>query len=232
MAQLDRGQAEDMNLTAKSGLRVSLAQTETEREAGFALRYRVFVEEMGCSLTTADPDRKLDRTAEDHDALHFCVWDGDELAGVLRLFHGARGVPAWFAEGSGAYYSVENLRATRRALRGDDGGILSVWQALRGKADLAQFITGFPLARIAVVSRLAIDSRYRGGAATVALFRESFRLVLEKYPETSLLFVLSLDNPRLLALYSMLGFQTLAPERAFDSDLGPIVPMYKKLRTW
>jgi hypothetical protein len=82
-----------------------------------------------------------------------------------------------------------------------------------------------------VVSRLAIDSRYRGGTATVALFRESFRLLLEKYPETSLLFVLSLDNPRLLALYKMLGFQTLAPERTFDSDLGPIVPMFKKLRT-
>jgi predicted GNAT family N-acyltransferase len=231
MAQLDCGQAADMNPAPNSGLRVSIAQTDAEREACFELRYRVYVEEMGCSLATADRDRKLDRTAEDNDAFHFCVWDGGELAGVLRLFHGARGVPAWFTGSSSVYDSVENLRAARRALQGDDGGALSVWQALRGKAGLAQFITGFPLARIAVVSRLAIDSRYRGGTATVALFRESFRVLLEKYPGTSLLFVLSLDNPRLLALYKMLGFQTLAPERTFDSDLGPIVPMYKKLRT-
>jgi predicted GNAT family N-acyltransferase len=220
-----------MSLGSKSDLRVSLAQTETEREACFALRYRVYVEEMGCPLSTADRDRKLDRTAEDQDALHFCAWDGDQLAGVLRVFHGARGIPAWFAESSSAYHSVENLRAARRALQGDDGGAVSVWQALRGKADLARFITGFPLAQIAVVSRLAIDSRYRGGAAIVALFRESFRLLLQGYPETSLIFVLSLDNPRLLALYKMLGFQPLAAERTFHSDLGPIVPMYKKLRT-
>jgi predicted GNAT family N-acyltransferase len=231
MAQLDGGQATDMNCAAQVGLRVSLAETEAEREACFSLRYRVYVEEMGCPLATADRDRKLDRTVEDCDALHFGVWDGDELAGVLRLFHGARGVPAWFSDSSRTYYSVENLRAARRALQGNDGGAVSVWQALRGKAGLAQFVTGFPLAQIAVVSRLAIDSRYRGGAATVALFRESFRLLLEKYPETSLVFILSLDNPRLLALYKMLGFQALAPERAFDSDLGPIVPMYKKLRS-
>jgi ribosomal protein S18 acetylase RimI-like enzyme len=82
---------------------------------------------------------------------------------------------------------------------------------------------------VAVISRLAIDPRHRGGIAIVSLFREAFRLLMEQHPKTSLIFILAMDNPRLLSLYRMLGFERLDEHLFYPSDLGPTVPMCAKV---
>src|SRR4051794_28241339 len=198
MAQLDGGEFANMSSTVS----VSIAQTEAQRVACFALRYRVYAEELGCPLSDADPGLKLDRTPEDATALHFGAWDGAELAATMRVFHGQDGFPQSLIDSCRAQLSLDNIKAWLA----DRQGGLSLLDGIQASRDIARFLSAKPLPQLAVVSRLAIDSRYRGGTVIVALFRESFRLLLEQYPETSLLFILSLDTPRLVALYKMLGF--------------------------
>ena len=52
---------------------------------------------------------------------------------------------------------------------------------------------------------------------------------MEQHPNTTLIFILAMDNPRLLALYRMLGFERLDEDLLYPSDLGPTVPMCARL---
>jgi predicted GNAT family N-acyltransferase len=183
---------------------VFIARTAAEREACLALRYRVYITEMKCPSPTADHARKLDLTAEDDDAIHVGAWIGRDLIATLRIFHGARGFPGSFVEHAKAALQSCDLRRLRK-------------------------FAGVPPSRVAVISRLAIDPGHRGGTAIVRLFRESFRLQMEEYPDTSLLFILAMDDPRLLALYRMLGFERLDEQLTYTSDLGSTVPMCARL---
>jgi ribosomal protein S18 acetylase RimI-like enzyme len=68
------------------------------------------------------------------------------------------------------------------------------------------------------------------GRVGAHLFREAFRLLMEQHPKTSLIFILAMDNPRLLSLYRMLGFERLDEHLLYSSDLGPTVPMCAKVK--
>jgi predicted GNAT family N-acyltransferase len=199
MVELAGGESANM-----TDVTVSLANTAPEVERCLALRYRVYVEEMRCPAPAADHERKLDRTAEDGEALHFCARSGGGLIATMRVFHGARGFPRSFVEACRSHVRLHDLPRL-----------------------LAQ---APPLEEIAVVSRLAIDPRHRGGSAIVTLVRESFRILRERHPQTSLVFILALDNSRLLGLYQMLGFQRLDRDRTYPSDLGPVVPMFSQMK--
>jgi predicted GNAT family N-acyltransferase len=183
---------------------VSIADTAADREACLALRYRVYISEMKCPAPGADHARMLDLTAEDDQAIHVGAWIGRELIGTLRIFHGARGFPESFVKHAKAALRSGNLSRFRK-------------------------FTGTSPSEVAVISRLAIDPGHRGGTAIVSLFRESFRLLMEQHPKTRLIFILAMDNPRLLALYRMLGFERLDEHLLYPSDLGPTVPMCAKL---
>jgi predicted GNAT family N-acyltransferase len=182
-----------------------VASTPAEREACLALRYRVYIEELKCPSLTADHARKLDVTAEDDDAIHVGAWIGSDLIATLRIFHGARGFPGSFVEHAKAALQNCDLRSLRK-------------------------FAGVSPSRVAVISRLAIDPGHRGGTAIVRLFRESFRLLMEDYSDTSLLFILAMDDPRLVALYRMLGFERIDEQLSYPSDLGSAVPMCARLK--
>ncbi len=199
MVELAGGESANM-----TDVTVALANTAPELESCLALRYRVYVEEMGCPAPAADHARKLDRTAEDGEALHFCARSGGELIATLRVFHGARGFPKSFVDACKSHVRLRDLPRL-----------------------LAQ---APPLEEIAVISRLAIDPRHRGGPAIVTLVRESFRILREQHPRTGMVFILALDNPRLLGLYRMLGFHRLDRDRSYPSDLGPVVPMFSQMK--
>ena len=202
MAQLDRRESPDMTHGSTSAdIVVSIARTAAEREACLALRYRVYIEEMKCPAPTADHARSLDSTAEDDHAIHVGAWIGGDLIATLRIFHGALGFPESF---------VEHAQAALRT-----------GNPLR----FLKFAGTFP-SQVAIISRLAIDPGHRGGTAIISLFREAFRLVMEQHPQTTLIFILAMDNPRLLALYRMLGFERLDEDLLYPSDLGPAVPMF------
>jgi predicted GNAT family N-acyltransferase len=184
---------------------VSIADAAADREACLALRYRVYIEEIKSPAPAADHACKLDLTAEDDYAIHVGAWIGRELIATLRIFHGARGFPESFVNHAKAALHSGNLRRLRK-------------------------FAGASPSEVAVISRLAIDPRHRGGIAIVSLFREAFRLLMEQYPKTSLIFILAMDNPRLLSLYRMLGFERLDEHLLYPSDLGPTVPMCAKVK--
>jgi putative hemolysin len=84
------------------GLTVAPALTPAEREACFALRYRVFVEEQGCRPPTADHERRLDRNADDETGVLLMARLGGEVVGTLRLHHGAeQGIPPFIEQACG-----------------------------------------------------------------------------------------------------------------------------------
>jgi predicted GNAT family N-acyltransferase len=180
---------------------VSIAGAAADREACLALRYRVYIEEMKCPAPAANHARRLDCTAEDDHAIHVGAWIGGELIATLRIFHGARGFPESFVEHAKSALRSGNLLRFRK-------------------------FAGTPPSQVAVISRLAIEPGHRGGTAIVSLFREAFRLLMEQHPKTSLIFILAMDNPRLLALYRMLGFERLDEDLLYPSDVGPAVPMF------
>jgi predicted GNAT family N-acyltransferase len=180
---------------------VSIAQAAADREACLALRYRVYIEEMKCPAPTADHAHGLDCTAEDDHAIQVGAWIGGDLIATLRIFHGARGFPESF---------VKHAQAALRT-----GNVLSFHK-----------FAGTSSSQIAIISRLAIEPRHRGGSAIISLFRDAFRLLMEQHPQTSLIFILAMDNPRLLALYRMLGFERVHEDLLYPSDLGPTVPMF------
>jgi len=197
MAQLDSGESADMNHPdAIDEIVVSVARSEAERDACFALRYRVYVEELGCRIAAADHRRKLDYAAEDDTAILFCAHSGGKLIGTVRVHHGAgMGIPRCFHEA----------------------------------CDLPRFLANTPLTRMAAIGRLAIDVPYRGGKTVVTLLRDCFRVIIEDHPDTSLVFILALDDRRLIDVSRLLGFRRVDPERLYMMDVGLSVPMFSTI---
>ena len=84
---------------AQSGVIISIAASDAEREACCALRYRVYVEEQKRPAMLADHARKLDRSADDASGVHFCAHLGGNLVGTLRVHHGGlTEIPPFFRE--------------------------------------------------------------------------------------------------------------------------------------
>ncbi|HEY0962250.1 MAG TPA: GNAT family N-acetyltransferase [Pseudomonadales bacterium] len=172
------------------GLDTGFAQTEEEREACYAIRYQVYVEEQGRQPPLADHGRKLDRNADDATGLLMYVRNDDAIVGTLRLHHGLdTGIPPFVREAC-------NLP--------DDTAALN---------------------HVAAISRLAIAAEHRGSRATIALLGAAFTWLNAAPRSTRQLYILALDEPKLVAMYRMLGFKLLQPERRYTTDLGATVPM-------
>lgn len=91
---------------------VSLAQTSTEREEAFRLRYRVFVEELGAGGSNADHTRAMEM--DEYDALsdHLLLRDssrpeGQQVVGVYRLLQEKN------ASRIGGFYTESEFDLTR-----------------------------------------------------------------------------------------------------------------------
>jgi GNAT superfamily N-acetyltransferase len=91
MDELERG--EDARMTNDSrdatGVTISIAMSQAQRDACRALRYRVYMEEQKRSSTIADHERKLDLSADDASGVLFCAHVDGVLVGTVRVHHGA-----------------------------------------------------------------------------------------------------------------------------------------------
>ncbi|MGV3593452.1 MAG: N-acyl amino acid synthase FeeM domain-containing protein [Gammaproteobacteria bacterium] len=176
-------------------LDTGFAQNDAERDACYAIRYQVYVEEQGRQPPLADHGRKLDRNADDATGLLMYVRNKDVIVGTLRLHHGlVTGMPPFVREACGL---------------ADDPAALQ---------------------HVAAVSRLAITAEHRGSRATIALLRAAFDWLNASPRSTQQLYILALDEPKLVAMYRMLGFRLLQPESRYKTDLGPTVPMVSTLK--
>lgn len=173
---------------------VQVATTDGERQACFALRYRVLVEELKWDIPTADHHRRLDRTAEDHSATHIYARCNDDVIGTMRLHHGATS---------------------------------EIPRELREACELHRFLADTPIDQMVTIGRLALDARQRGGPATVALFQGCVRFLKESHPTTSLVFIFATEEPRLIALYRLLGFRPIDPDKRYPVAMG--VPMFSRI---
>lgn len=80
-----------------SGLTISIAASQAERDECCALRYRVYVEEQKRPSAMADHGRKLDLSADDASGVIFCARIDGVLVGTLRVHHGATtDIPPFF----------------------------------------------------------------------------------------------------------------------------------------
>jgi predicted GNAT family N-acyltransferase len=95
--------------------------------------------------------------------------------------------------------------------------------------DLPRLMRETPSAHTAFISRLAIDARHRGGKAIVALLRGCFAFLTEEGRDTSLALILAFDQPKLMAMYRLLGFRPIAHDARCMTDLGPTIPMIATL---
>lgn len=171
-------------------LETGFAQDDAEREACYAVRYKVYVEEQRRELMHADHARKLDRNPDDATGLLMYVRSNGTIVGTLRLHHGLdTGIPPFVREAC-------NLPGDPAALR-----------------------------HVAAISRLAIAAEHRGSRVTVALLRAAVAWLDEAPRSTQQIYILALDDPKLVAMYRMLGFRVLQPERRYTTDLGATVPM-------
>ncbi|TNF61060.1 MAG: GNAT family N-acetyltransferase [Rhodobacteraceae bacterium] len=99
-------------------LRVKIARTEAEHRAAQALRYDVFVRELGAGGPLVDHERGLERDEFDAHCDQMIVTDGaqgDRVVGVYRLMRDDQAVAAgrFYSEGE---YDLSPLRASGRRL--------------------------------------------------------------------------------------------------------------------
>jgi len=107
-----------MTLTHKPDFRVSLARDQDDLLAAQALRYDIFVEELGGGGPLVDHEARLERDRFDPFFDHLILFDdaaGGRVVGVYRMLKGDR------AEAAGAFYSEAEydlgpLRASGRNL--------------------------------------------------------------------------------------------------------------------
>ncbi|MEL7164075.1 MAG: GNAT family N-acyltransferase [Pseudomonadota bacterium] len=88
--------------------RVSLAKSEEDLTAAYALRYEVFVRELGGSGALVDHEAGLERDAFDPFFDHMLLWDDAtaQLVGVYRLLRGDQ------AHAAGQFYSESEYDLT------------------------------------------------------------------------------------------------------------------------
>ncbi len=124
-------------------LSVKLAETEEERDAARALRYRVFVEEMG-----AKPDEKVAETQRDHDEF-------DDVADYLLIIdHSKTGV-------------LERVVGTYRLLQREQANKVGHFYS-SNEFDLT-ILNEFP-GRLLEVGRSCVDPAYRNRSAMQLLW--------------------------------------------------------------
>lgn len=128
----------------------ALASTAEDVRAGQALRYNVFVRELGADGPLVDHEACLEKDRYDDHADQLILWDrarpeGQQVVGVYRLMdaQGAQAAGGFYTE---TEYSLDPLRATGRPLlelgrsclhqdyRGG-AAMLNLWQALAQEVD-------------------------------------------------------------------------------------------------
>lgn len=132
-----------------SDFRVKLARSEDELRAAQALRYRVFVEELGGDGPLVDHDARLERDRFDPFFDHLLLMDvrrGDAVVGVYRLLRSDQ------AEAAGQFYSEDEYDLTPLKSSGR---------------------------RLMELGRSCLDAEYRGGAAMFHLWNGLARYVAE-----------------------------------------------------
>ncbi len=106
------------HVVGKPKFRVMLAATEADIRAAQALRYRVFVTELGSDGALVDHEAKLERDQFDAHCDHLMLIDeaaGDRVVGVYRLLRGtqARDLGQFYSEDE---YDLTPLKASGRNL--------------------------------------------------------------------------------------------------------------------
>jgi putative hemolysin len=139
-APLIRQPREPAARSGRNGLTVSLARTASEVREAQALRYRVFVEEMGARLSTRHPG--LDHDHFDAACEHLLVRDSETLqvVGTYRLLsaESARRIGAFYADGEFDLVRLQHLRhrtveVGRACIHPDyrtGGAIMLLWAGL------------------------------------------------------------------------------------------------------
>jgi predicted GNAT family N-acyltransferase len=187
-----------------SGLRV--AETEAERIACYALRYRVFIEELGFDIPTADHERKLEHTPEDSSAAQLYVSIGAEVIATMRLHHGSSSdLLPHFREG---FELLHRLLPDTPIHQMVSIGRLAVDPRHRGGSAIAPLFQG--------VVRVLEERHPTTSLAFIFAVDEPKRIAL---------FQLLGFQP----LYQHLGFQSGGPEMQIRVDIGVCVPLIKRI---
>ena len=87
-----------------------------------------------------------------------------------------------------------------------------------------------PLPTVATIGRLAVDPAHRGGDVIVGLLRACNAWLSAEGRVTDQMFIVALDEPRLVAMYRLLGFKPIEPARTHMSEIGPVIAMYRAAR--
>lgn len=103
------------------------------------------------------------------------------------------------------------------------GATTEIPRELREACGLQCFLADTPIDQMVTIGRLALEAQQRGGPATVALFQGCVRFLKENHPATSLVFIFATDEARLIALYRLLGFRPIDPDRRYPVAMG--IPM-------
>lgn len=92
-----------MSLSHRPEFRVAMAQGTADLNAAFALRYEVFVRELGGGGVLVDHDAALERDSFDPFFDHLLLWDDavGQVVGVYRMLRTER------AQAAGQYYSED-----------------------------------------------------------------------------------------------------------------------------
>ncbi|MRU13941.1 GNAT family N-acetyltransferase [Roseovarius sp. A21] len=171
-------------MTSEPRFRVKLANSDEELRAAQALRYRVFVEELGGDGPLVDHDRGLERDAFDPFFDHLLLLDdakNGSVVGVYRLLRDDQ------AARTGQFYSEDEYDLTVLKSSGR---------------------------RLMELGRSCLDAEYRGGAAMFHLWQGLARYVSDHDIEILFgVASFHGTNPRDLAQpLSMLHHNHLAPE--------------------
>lgn len=148
-----------MQTAQEKTLTVRLATGPDDLRAAQALRYQVFVEELGGNGPLVDHAAKLERDAFDPHCDHLLLLDGTKVVGVYRLMDAAQAAAAggFYSE---AEYDLAPLRDSGRPLlelgrscldpayRGGEG-LMRLWQGLaaelaRRNAEVLFGVASFP----------------------------------------------------------------------------------------
>ena len=79
-------------------IRIAEARTQAEREALFAFRYRIYVEEMNRPQKYADHGRRRIEDPLDKSGTNFVAWAGESIVGCVRVNFCRDGGTAYYEE--------------------------------------------------------------------------------------------------------------------------------------
>lgn len=183
-----------------------IAETEAERDACYALRYRVFIEELGFDIATADRQSKLERTPEDSSAAQLYVSLGAEVIATMRLHHGSS--PDHLPHFRAGFELLHRLLPDTAIDQMVSIGRLAVDPRHRGGSAITPLFQGvirfleerYPATSLAFI--FAVDEPKRIAFYQFLGFRP---------------------------LYQHMGLQSVGPEMQIRVDMGVCVPLIKKI---